>query len=80
MILAIYCGGGLGREVLELAKQINSVRHTWTEIIFVDDVIQSEEINGAKRYSFEDFTKKYAAGSASFVIAIGEPQLRSKLY
>ena len=33
MILGIYGAGGLGREVLELARIIN----TWEKIIFIDD-------------------------------------------
>lgn len=37
MILAIYCCGGHGREVLTLANCINEINNRWNEIVFVDD-------------------------------------------
>lgn len=33
MKLGIYGGGGLGREALELSKQINDLFHKWNEKI-----------------------------------------------
>ena len=44
MILGIYGSGGLGREVLELARIIN----TWEKIIFIDDGGGGEEKRGGK--------------------------------
>lgn len=38
MVLGIYGSGGLGREVLELAKQINAISNRWSKIIFIDDM------------------------------------------
>lgn len=79
MILAIYGGGGLGREVLELAKQINQMQFRWEQIIFVDDVISDNVINGSPKYSFDNFSKKYSSDDVRFTIALGEPKLRKKL-
>ena len=36
MILGIYGAGGLGREVYELAKIINSCNNRWDQIFFID--------------------------------------------
>ncbi len=80
MILAIYCGGGLGREVLELAYQINDVKHKWDKIIFVDDVIPDDRIQGIEKFSFEEFKKIHTPNEAKFVIATGEPRNRDILY
>lgn len=80
MILSIYGGSGLGREVLELAKQINELRKEWEQIVFIDDVITEETINGIKKYSYEEFKKFYSANDTRFTIALGEPALKNMLY
>lgn len=80
MILAIYCGGGLGREVLELAYQINDIEHKWDKIVFCDDVITDAAINGAEKFSFEEIKKCFSPGDVKFIIATGEPQIRDMLY
>ncbi|MEE1018790.1 MAG: NeuD/PglB/VioB family sugar acetyltransferase [Acutalibacteraceae bacterium] len=80
MILAIYGGGGLGREALEIARQMNAVGNKWEEIVVVDDVQKCERVNDAKRVCFDDFLKSYDKNNARFVIAIGEPEFRKKLF
>lgn len=80
MTLAIYGGGGLGREVLELAGQINEAKRKWENIVFIDDVITDDTINGIKRYSYESFKTVFSKDSIRFVIALGEPKLRNALY
>lgn len=74
MILAIYCAGGLGREVLELARAIGK----WEQIVFVDDVTDRAEIYGAHVYRFDDVSS--LCGQVEFVIANGEPAARKTLY
>lgn len=76
MRLAIYCAGGLGREILELARGINGNR--WTDIIFVDDVTEEQEVYGAKVFRWEEV--ETIRGDVEFVIANGEPYVRETLF
>lgn len=75
--LFIYGCGGFGREVLELARQINKTEHKWKEIHFVDDHIFKKEINGAKVFPYESVKKIM---NKEFIIATGEPEIKRKLY
>lgn len=74
MILAIYCAGGLGKELIEVARQVNH----WSKIIFVDDVTEAKEYRGCKVYRFEEISG--FADAVEFIIASGEPAGRKKLY
>lgn len=74
MTLVIYCAGGLGKEILELARSISR----WDAIVFVDDVIDQKEYRGCGVYRFDkiaDFTD-----TVEFIIASGEPAGRKALY
>ena len=74
MILAIYCAGGLGREVIEFARSINR----WENIIFVDDVTSEKVISDANVLRFLEVEQ--FRGNLEFVIANGEPAVREVLY
>lgn len=74
MILAIYCAGGLGREVIEFARSINR----WENIIFVDDVTGEKIVSGADVFRFSEVEQ--FRGNLEFVIANGEPAVREILY
>lgn len=74
MTLAIYCAGGLGKEVLEFARSISR----WNEILFVDDVTDTTECHGARVLRFPDIAT--LGCDVEFVIASGEPAGRKKLY
>lgn len=74
MILAIYCAGGLGREVIALARSVNR----WEAIVFVDDVTEQREVAGARVFKFQE-VEEYK-GNIEFVIANGEPAVRESLY
>ncbi len=77
MKLFIYGCGGFGREVLELARQINETEHKWKEIHFVDDHNFKKEINDVKVFSYESIKR---ITDKEFIIAIGEPEIKQKLY
>lgn len=80
-ILGIYGAGGVGREILELAKKINSVRSLWDNIIFIDDIkTDIDNIHGTKLYSFEKVNSLFKKDEIEIVISLGEPELRRKLY
>lgn len=79
-MLFIYCCGGLGREVLLLARQINNVEKRWNEICFVDDNCDDDEVNGAKVYTLQEVGQKYDTSKCEFIIASGEPFIRELLH
>ncbi|MDY6296026.1 MAG: acetyltransferase [Schwartzia succinivorans] len=74
MTLAIYCAGGLGKEVVSLVHSV----WRWDFVIFVDDVTDEEWHAGVKVYRFEDL--KDFPDYIEFIIANGEPEVREKLY
>lgn len=79
MTLAIYCAGALGREVYELALDINDASKRWSEIVFVEDEILPHENLRCDYITFEDFCAKYSPGKAEVAIANGEPANRKAI-
>lgn len=83
MVLGIYGAGGLGREVLELARIVDNNEKRWDEIIFIDkkfaDKEAGEKVNDACGYAYEEALEKYN-GNLEVTIAVGEPQTREKLF
>jgi sugar O-acyltransferase (sialic acid O-acetyltransferase NeuD family) len=78
MKLGIYGAGGLGQEIYEVSKRINSASKRWKEIFFVDDVRSEGPIFGARSTKFErllDDKNEY-----ELIVAVGEPSLREKLF
>lgn len=75
MNLAIICYGEFALEVFELAKRINEVKRSWKDICFVEKdyadagkVLDEDEFLAGKTDQYE------------CVIAIGEVELRKKIY
>ncbi len=79
MVLGIYGAGGLGREVLELARIINGKVKVWDEFIFIIDGEPGNDVNGVKVYSYSDAIKKFK-GNLEISMGIGEPAVREKLF
>lgn len=79
MVLGIYCAGGLGRCVIEMAKEINEEHEKWEYICFINDVEPSIDTDD-EIMTFENFHTKYPNNKAEIIIASGEPQGRSKLF
>ena len=71
MILAIYCCGGQGREVLSLANWINEVDNRWNGIVFVDDNQYCSFPVKNKVLTFEQIKTKCNSTDCEFVIASG---------
>ena len=78
--LYIYCCGGLGKEVLELAKEVNDINRRWDEISFIDDNKVSDIVNEAKVYNYYDVINDSTINDIEVIIATGEPQYRRKIY
>lgn len=82
MILAIYGSGGQGRHTLDLAKQIDSNKSKWSEIIFVDDFkpFDGAVVNGHLAMPFDAVLNKYPSDGVEYVVGVGEPANREALY
>ena len=77
-ILGIWGAGGLGREVLELAKIINDRTKKWDAFIFIVDGVTTTEINGVPVLEYVDAKKKYK--NLEVAIGIGEPAIRENKF
>ena len=77
-VLGIWGAGGLGREVLELAKIINDRDKRWDGFVFIVDGAAVSEVNGAKVIEYEDAKKKF--DGLEVIIGIGEPAVREEKF
>lgn len=76
--LAIYGAGGLGREALELARQINVKEQRWKDFMFVIDGEGGTTVNGVEVFSYNDLKKKNKQ-DVEVAFGIGEPAIKEKL-
>lgn len=77
--LGIFGAGGLGIEILEMARIINEVDHKWAGYVFVNNGDEAEPIDGVEVMGLEAALDKYGKDNLDAVIAVGEPTLRSKI-
>ncbi|CZY72387.1 TPA: acetyltransferase [Enterobacter ludwigii] len=75
MKLAIYGAGGLGREVLELAQEINATESRWDALCLIDDNPQFDQLNSYPVVTLHALIPD----ECEIVIAVGEPSLRRAL-
>lgn len=78
MKLLIYCAGGFGREVCDVARRINHVKSQWDEIVFIDNYLGKKEHYGTKVYTFNDVLNLNI--EMEFIIANGEPCERQEIF
>lgn len=79
MVLGIYGSGGLGREILDLARETGRIAEAWEKIIFINDNKNEPVINGAEVFTFDEFKNLFPSGCAKIAIAVGEPKVRQLL-
>jgi len=79
MVLGIYGAGGLGREVLELARLINVKDKRWEDFVFVIDGESGAVVNGVNVFSYPEAIDKFK-GNLEISMGIGEPEIRHKLF
>lgn len=77
-ILGIWGAGGLGREVLELARVINSRNKYWDGFVFIVDGVTTTEINGVSVMEYEDAKNRFS--NLEVAVGIGEPAVREKKF
>lgn len=80
MKLAIYGTGGSGREVQEIANEINENERRWDEIVFIDDFTEERSLYGSRILSFERAKEEFDRDGVQFLVAVGEPASREFLY
>jgi sugar O-acyltransferase (sialic acid O-acetyltransferase NeuD family) len=78
MILGIIGAGGLARELLELAKIINSSEERWDDFVFID-VKPGDDVNGVNVISYEQALEKFS-GELEATVGIGEPATRKRVF
>lgn len=79
MNLYIYCAGGFGKEIMDVARRKNNITHEWRDIKFVDDAIVVDLKYGAQVMSFDQVVANDGLDQAEFLIAAGEPVVRYKI-
>ena len=77
MVLGIYGAGALGREILEIAEDINNTSDRWEDFVYLVDNSRERRKDGLEIYSPEAFAK--LEEHKEVVIAIGEPFAREKM-
>lgn len=78
MKLGIYCCGGFGREVLNLAQQVNKFYSNWKEIVFIDDNSLEQSVSGIEIKSLKEILDDQK--DIELVIAHGEPLTKKRIY
>lgn len=79
--LCIYCVGGLGKEVFDIATRINIIDSRWDEIFFVDDNEELAETAYLGRlFSADKMLIEFDIDTIEVVIANGEPIIKAKLF
>lgn len=76
MVLGVYGSGGAGREIKEIAVELNK----WDEVLFIDDTVPANIFKGVRRMPFPEFQEEFSDGNAEILIAQGEPQDKIALY
>lgn len=76
MLLGIYGAGDLGREVFEIALDINKKEGRWEDFLFLDDAGRVQELKNKQVLSFEELRNRYENKEAEIIIAVGEPEVR----
>lgn len=79
MRLLIYCAGGFGQEVMDIASRLNRAHARWQSIAFVDDICEPATIDGVDVLRFESALEQFGSSSVEVAIANGEPFARKDL-
>ena len=80
MILGVYCAGGFGGVIMEMAKEINSRSSRWDDFYFITDTMDGVINTDVPILMYQDFKSKFSSHEAEIIISSGEPQGRAKLF
>lgn len=77
--LYIYCAGGLGCEVMMLARRVHEKTPAYACISFIDDTMENQPLQGVPTLTYKAFSQKADRSACRIVIANGEPAVREML-
>ena len=77
--LFVYCAGGYGKEVMDVATRANAIHGYWQSISFIDDVCKDNVRYGATVFDFAQMCELLAKNVGEVIIANGEPAARLAL-
>lgn len=77
--LFIYCAGGFGKEVMDVARRFNAANARWQAIHFIDDVCETPTRYDARVFKFEEACDWLQQNQGEVLIANGEPAARGML-
>ncbi len=80
MILGLFGAGGAGKSLYDCIIRDKKSAEAYEQIVFVDDVIGVEETYGVKVYTFAQITEMYTNQELKFLIALGTPDAREKIF
>ncbi len=80
MHLLIYCFGGFGKEVIDIARRLNMVSALWETIAFLDDAPRGNTYYGADVFRLESVQERFGTSFVESVIANGEPAIRKAIF
>jgi sugar O-acyltransferase (sialic acid O-acetyltransferase NeuD family) len=77
--LFIYCAGGFGKEVMDVAIRFNAANQRWTSIFFLDDFCETSTRYDTKVFKFDKACEWLQKNEGMVIIATGEPSARAML-
>jgi sugar O-acyltransferase (sialic acid O-acetyltransferase NeuD family) len=77
--LFVYCAGGFGQEVTDIARRVNASGARWAAIGFLDDSSSAREVYGAPVLRLDAALEQFGAPNLEVAIANGEPFVRMAL-
>ncbi len=76
--LFIYCAGGFGKEVMDVARRAAAHAY-WQEVVYIDDFCETATRYGARVFAFDAACHWLRENAGEAVIASGEPEVRATL-
>lgn len=76
MYLFVYCAGGFGKEVMDIARRAQA---RWQGIAFLDDGCEERTTYSSEVFGLADALERFGAGGMEVVIANGEPVVRRRI-
>lgn len=78
MILGIYGSGGAGKEIYDIAAELDK----WNQIVFIDDTldVDKDEFRGTQCFRFSRFISEFQPADSEIIISLGEPKHKKILY
>jgi sugar O-acyltransferase (sialic acid O-acetyltransferase NeuD family) len=79
MNLLIYCAGGFGKEIWDIAWRLNRAHSLWERIAFIDDKLENSLFYKTEVFRFESVCERFGTHNMQAVIGNGEPFVRKAL-